>query len=296
MGRALALSVGLKAIWNRRYFFSQRDVLNIAGLKVLQQEPEGSWDFVVGAGPRCAAPVIGWSRHLGSRSIYYGNPRIPFVREFDALIRARNCWWSGSGVIQHIRPNDIDASVLPKPTALSGDQRLVLSIFVGGNKNWTDQTASDFRVAMSLLAERMTLRVFNSRRTPDFMSDALEEITRGLPGHEGGDHRYFDQRVTGFGSNHSGYAADAILVTADSMSMITEAVCSQRPVGILQTRGHAMPAADRSEVKPLLQARHAVLLDMKKPDLGAWTALLAGCNPYRRDHTGDLANALRAIL
>lgn len=271
-------------------------VSNIGSLNVLKKEPEGSWDFVLGAGPRCAAPVMAWSRHLRARSIYYGNPRIPFVKEFDALVRAKPCWWSGSPIIQHIRPNDIDATHLPKPNSFGGHDRTVMAIFVGGNKNWSAQTVQDFKSALFLLAKRMTLKVYNSRRTPDFVSDGLKDVLASLRHHEGGDHLYQDHRVTGFGSNHSGYAADAILVTADSMSMITEAVCSQRPVGILKTRGHTMPAADRLEVRPLLDAGHAVMVDLKEPNIDAWISMLKACNPYRRDHTGDLATSLQAVL
>ena len=108
--------------------------------------------------------------------------------------------------------------------------------------------------------------------------------------------KVIDYRVGGTGSITEAFSCDAMLVTADSMSMITEGVAARRPVAVLEPAG-LRPSRDTATVADLeRQGRLArIPLAGVRAAQDLLTALSA-CRPMTENHLERLADLLEPVL
>jgi len=218
----------------------------------LEAWPERA-DVVVSTGPATAAANIAAARRLSARSLYCGFPKWP-VTGFSLILspvpsRSRR-------VVVTPRPTSVDGEALPapRPLATPGDRTIAL-LFGGDTKHHSYTLAEVDTLATRLsavLAARTTwsLLAFDSRRTEPRLFDRLQNAMAPF-GERVRMHRYQDG---GMASNAAAFQADLVIVTADSLSMTTEALASSRPTLVAAADSYIGPARDRAEFESLARA------------------------------------------
>ncbi|MCF3935114.1 mitochondrial fission ELM1 family protein [Acuticoccus sp. M5D2P5] len=222
-------------------------------------------DIVVSTGPATAAANIAIARRYRAKNIYCGFPKWP-VRGFHVIVSPIP---SGSAaVLEAPRPSNIDATALPAPRPLKETGPRTLALLFGGESKHYAYTHSDMtRLAASLRAilERetdWTLDVYDSRRTATGLFDAFLDALAPL-GPRLTAHRF---AAGGVASNADAYAADLVMVTADSLSMVTESISAARPTLVIRAENYVGPARDRLEIDTLISRRLVAATDFAALD------------------------------
>lgn len=192
-----------------------------------------------------------------------------------------------------IKPAAIDPDALPAPRPwtgmTSGDERSI-GVLIGGPASNADFKASDWAQLARLLsacavAPGMTLRIATSPRTPPDAYAALEPLKAR------GNVELIDYRVAGPGSAGPVYECDAMLVTGDSMSMITEAVAAQRPAVALRPAS-TKPHADDEAVETLMKDKYLRAIALRDASPAALDEAFASITPMRENHLDVLAETI----
>jgi mitochondrial fission protein ELM1 len=130
-----------------------------------------------------------------------------------------------------------------------------------------------------------------SRRTPDAFYKACAPVVADKDIVA----TFIDHRQAGTGSIAEGYAADAIFVTSDSMSMITEGVAARRPVIVL-TPERTQPFRDNEAVDDLATDNRVAVLPVRDANPGQIAAKLQSLTPMTENHLDRLAEIVAAAL
>lgn len=202
-------------------------------------------DVVVSTGPSTAAANIAAARRLGARNVYCGFPKWP-VLGYTVLLSPVP---SRSKRVAHVpRPSDIDAADFPPPRPLARAGERVIALLFGGESKHYRYTAGDMDALAASLSGLIAalpdarFLLFDSRRTDAVLFDRL---VAGLPA-ERVDVRRF--AAGGVASNRDAFGADLVLVSADSLSMITESLAAARPTLVIRAAGYHGPRRDREEI------------------------------------------------
>jgi mitochondrial fission protein ELM1 len=191
-----------------------------------------------GAGARVAAAL----RRPGVRVVAVQNPRMAAAK-FDLVVAARHDGIAGPNVIvtrtalHRATPARLAAEAARWAPVFAGLNRPLLAVLLGGNNG---RYRFDLGVARTLAAQLVRLMdasgggvvLTPSRRTPPEVMALLRAalLPRGAWIWDSkGDNPYFG--MLGL--------ADAILCTADSVSMVSEAVATAAPVFLLRLPGRS---------------------------------------------------------
>ncbi len=198
-------------------------------------------DLVVACGRNAALPALLVRRLSGARTVaaQIQDPRVG-RGEFDLMVVPEHDRLRGPRVIltrgatHRVTRKRLEEAKARFP-ALAAMPRPVLSVLIGGsNRSYRLSLAKLAEIAEALAAvlrtEGGSVLLTPSRRTGEAGLALLRERLRGLPAEiwEGkGENPYF------------GYLAfaDAFLVTADSVSMVSEAAATGKPVHIIDLPG-----------------------------------------------------------
>ncbi|GBD50018.1 ELM1/GtrOC1 family putative glycosyltransferase [Methylopila sp. Yamaguchi] len=274
--------------WSARYEAAHADAPSPVALA---REP---FDIVVSAGPSTGAANIALARATGARSIYFGFPKLPLIREFDLLLRPdqpRLGFGPGEVVL---RPSEIDPDLLPPPRR--GAERKRVALMLGGVTKFHTFTDQDFQgfaaIVRTLTAAGLEVVVSNSRRTPPDAFDAF--VSELAP--RGAKVTIIDFRRGGLMSNADVFATDAIIVTADSMSMIAEAIAARRPTVVARPDGYRPPARDAREIATHVRSNLALESSVSALALLDWINRLDGLRTLETNPLDRLADVLSAVL
>jgi mitochondrial fission protein ELM1 len=206
------------------------------------------WPRLVIASGRRAAPVALWlKRRSGARLVHVMRPGVAPAR-FDLLVVPRHDRAQpASNVIEVIgAPHRVTAAALAEAAAAWAPRvahlpRPRVALLVGGPvraEGLSPLLARDLatRVAALALAAGGSVLATTSRRTGAAAEDALAEGLQAVP--------HLLHRFGGGGDNpYLGLLglADAIVVTGDSVSMLSEACATAAPVFFWSPRGLAGP-------------------------------------------------------
>jgi len=200
------------------------------------------WPRLVIATGRRAMPYAVFLRRLSkgaTRAVYIQNPRIDSFN-FDLVIAPEHDGIEGPNVIRtlgalnRVTPQRLAEAAATEAPALEGLPRPYVMVVLGGNSKTHSMTAGatkDLTAQLRALSDTgASLLVTTSRRTPPEAVLILREALKGLP------HRLYDQS----GPNpYFGWLglADAIVVTSDSVNMVTEAASTGKPVMVAALPG-----------------------------------------------------------
>jgi hypothetical protein len=208
---------------------------------------------VVSTGPATAAANIAAARRLSARSLYCGFPKWP-VTGFSLILSPVPS--RSPRVAFTPRPTSVDGKMLPAPRPLAAPgERMIALLFGGDTKHHCYSPAEMDTLAESLSAilaarPRWSLLAFDSRRTAATLFDRFQDAMAPL-GERVRIHRFAH---SGVASNAPAFRADLALVTADSLSMTTEALAASRPTLVAAAEKYVGPARDRAELEWLARA------------------------------------------
>ncbi len=192
-----------------------------------------------------------------------------------------------------IKPAAIDPDALPKPRPwegfASGEERSI-GVLVGGptaNAAFDDSDWDSLARLLSDCADEtgVSLTLATSPRTSPAAYEALEPLATRA------NVRFIDFREAGPGSAGPVYECDAMLVTSDSMSMITEAVAAQRPAIALQPAS-TKPHADDEAIETLVKDNYLRVIALSDASTDALNSAFASIAPMRENHLDILAETI----
>lgn len=189
--------------------------------------PEHPPDLIVGAGRACQWPMLAAARALGGRSIYCMKPTLP-AKLFDlCLIPQHDNPRRGS----HVEPT---VGVLNDITLTGREPKRHCLVLVGGpsrHHGW-DEASLLMQVEAVIARAEEPVIVCDSRRTPPGTRDALLERLAKTTQAEVSFHPAEASPSDWLRSALAG--ARTAWVTADSVSMIFEALTAGAGVGLLE--------------------------------------------------------------
>lgn len=194
-------------------------------------------DLVFASGRRAIVPTL-WLKKKSPRTkiVYFQNPKIP-SHHFDAVICPQHDGYTGPNVITtlgatHRITEDKLTRAATTFSHLNPDNKPVLSVIIGGpNKKYSMPYDFADRLYHDLIAlndQGWRVLVTLSRRTPGDITQKMLSLPKEIYlWHGAGDNPYFG--LLGL--------ANAIIVTCDSVSMISEACATSVPVYLYKLDG-----------------------------------------------------------
>ena len=218
----------------------------VAGAKVPVEKP----DLIVSAGGATLPANIFLARHFDVPNIFCGTIRKIPADAFQAILVPYKQFENTPPYIVALKPCNID----PDKTFPARSKSSILFL-LGGDCKTHHYTKQDWDTLLKIITEACesststfdNVVVCNSRRTDDYVSDQLIALSKRLP-----SLIYHDYRKTGaFNIEEELIQASFVVVSEDSNSMITEAVCSQSPLCVYQPESRNLSGLEESYIRNL---------------------------------------------
>jgi uncharacterized protein len=198
-------------------------------------------DIVIGCGRNSVAPARMIKRASGGRAFWVQVQDPRFARsEIDLIVAPRHDPAPGEnvfrtlGAVHRVTPEKLAADAARWAPTFAALPRPLVAVLIGGDNSVYRLTEERFGALcdrlVALAKSGVGLAITPSRRTGDTQRAMLQKRLAGLPAfiwNGSGDNPYF--AMLG--------AADAIIATADSVSMISEAASTGKPVHIIELEG-----------------------------------------------------------
>jgi mitochondrial fission protein ELM1 len=257
-------------------------------------------DLIVSAGAETLAANVWLARMRGKPNLFYGSLRLFRPDDFALVLTSYARQVTSPKHALALKPSRLDPDSLgtpPEPPGRSLPQ--TLGFLIGGDAGPIQFRQEDWAAILSLI--RTTGRdggvrwlVANSRRTPDHFSDALAAEARltGSP-----IASFLDVRSSGPGTLPQilGPSA-AVLCTADSSSMLSEAIWARRPV--IEVEPHRCPlTADEAEYRAWLRRSNwCGTLTIRSATPASLASALGSIRPASNNPQAELAQLIRQRL
>ena len=214
-----------------------------APLRMVGGLPEIAGGLAIGAGGMAGAVGASLRRQRGIPVVQVQNPRMP-LRHFDLVVVNRHDEITGPNVVvtrtalHRVTPTRLAAARAEWAGRLAPPGQRLVSVLVGGsNGRYRLDAATAGALATALAAlmradPAVAVAVTPSRRTDPAVTATLRAAVAPLGGTvwDGtGENPYFAMLAL----------ADAIVVTADSVSMVSEAVATAAPVFVVPLPGRS---------------------------------------------------------
>jgi uncharacterized protein len=198
-------------------------------------------DIVIGCGRNSVAPARMIKRASGGRAFWVQVQDPRFARsEIDLIVAPRHDPAPGEnvfrtlGAVHRVTPEKLAADAARWAPTFAALPRPLVAVLIGGDNSVYRLTEERFGALcdrlVALAKSGVGLAITPSRRTGDTQRAMLQKRLAGLPAFiwdGSGDNPYFAMLGT----------ADAIIATADSVSMISEAASTGKPVHIIELEG-----------------------------------------------------------
>jgi len=203
---------------------------------------EPPWpDIVIGCGRNSIVPARLVKRASGGRTFWVQVQDPRFARnEIDLIVAPRHDPAPGGnvfrtlGAVHRVTETKLAADKARWAPVFAALPRPLIAVLIGGDNNVYRLTEQSFGALcdrlVALAKSGVGLAITPSRRTADAQRAMLQKRLADLPAYiwdGSGENPYFGMLGT----------ADAILVTADSVSMISEAAATGKPVHIVELEG-----------------------------------------------------------
>jgi uncharacterized protein len=207
----------------------------------------GPFQLVVSAGGDTLAANVAAKRMFQCPNVFYGSLRRYRANDFSLALTSYVAQVQHANQAMTLKPSAFDPDTLRVARAIWREgvgERPVLGLLVGGNSGTVRFDDTDWASLLTLLGEDHPAKpqwvVANSRRTPTTFSDGLAELAARTDRVQ-----FIDVRAAGPGTLLDLFdRCDAIAVSVDSSSMVSEAVWSRRPVVVLAPQVAQLPALE----------------------------------------------------
>jgi uncharacterized protein len=263
---------------------------SVYGLK----PPEtGLYDVVVSAGAETLAANVACARLAGAANIFYGSLRLFRPENFSLVLTS----YAGNAVRPRhamvLKPSGIPWRTERPPSVGPARPPATAVLLLGGDAGTTTFAANDWDRLLAFVVATHAAHgtrwiIANSRRTPNIVSDRLVAATMmaTLP-----VQTFIDVRAPATKTLAAAFAeAEAVLVTDDSSSMVSEAISAGLPTVGARPVKHTLPL-DEAGYRAYLTDKHwheAIDIAALTPD--AWLAALSEIKPLQQDPLEQLAD------
>jgi hypothetical protein len=251
-------------------------------------------DHVIASGRPTIAAGILIARLSGARFLYVGR-----ALHYD--------WRDFAGVLVHDPaaadrprhalapiPSPVRARGLPPPRPVVASGGAEVALLLGGPSHSHRYEEAEWAALAGAVAElaRRGWRwsVATSRRTPASAARLFAALAT-----DGALARFVDFAAAGPGSADPLFAADALVVTGDSMSMIAEASAALRPVVVLRP-SRVKPSADDAMLAAMERDDGVTVVPFAGLSADSLAAALVAARPAREDPSLRLLCAASAAL
>ena len=254
---------------------------------------------IVGSGRPAVPPGILLARHFGVPFVYAGlADGMRLARLVDLMLVSVARFADAPNAVFTPVPSLVAPDRLPIPRTLATSVDLAgahLGLLLGGDAHSHTFTSADWNDIARLVRELRVSHgvrwtVTNSRRTAEIAGDLFAGLER-----DGIVDRFIDWRRAGSGSVDTCLSADAVLVTEDSVSMMSEAVAARRPVVALRPRRVVETLVD-DIVGTLVDSGAMAVLPLATTTGADVAATLLRLTPIAADHRDTIAAAIRSRL
>ena len=255
--------------------------------------------LVVSAGGDTLAANISAARHFRVPNIFFGSLRKYRAEDFSLVL---NCYDIETPAENHLR---IPKPVPADPLQLPGTQRLanglpaIAGLLIGGDAGTVTYAPGDWDRLIAFLQEtheRLGLKwiVSTSRRTPAAVADRLAVLAKEP---QSPITRFIDVRTAGPGSLGLLFAnSGAIVVTADSSAMLSEAIWMKKPVLAVAPAKLHHPSKELAYRRRLEAEGVCREIPLAALDATTFAAALGQITPIPGNPQADLATLLREKL
>ncbi len=249
-------------------------------------------DLVVSAGAETLAANIACARLLGAANLFYGSLRAFRPQDFSLVLTSYPANAKRPRHALALKPSAAAAAIrrLGHTPPEKPPQRI--AVLVGGPSGESTYTNSDwnalFRLFAALVAKGIGVKVSNSRRTPAAVTARLRATMLDNFADVGSPSAPTLADILG--------ASDAVLVTDESSSMVSDGVAAGRPVLGLAPAQHALTGDERDYRHYLNQSGCYTTASLESVTADSALAALALLTPMTTDPGLTLAALLRDRL
>lgn len=256
-------------------------------------------DIIISAGAKTLGVNVALARIWGVPNVFSGSTRGFSLDRFSLVLTPYSSVGEPPKILAGPKPTPIDPDTIPSGRNLqeTKDMRGArVSILIGGPTEYAKFGPSDWARLVQLieaLAEEFScqITIVTSPRTPD---QAYASLTP-LVNRANGAVSLIDFRKEGAGSIGAAFDCDVVLVTRDSMSMITEAALSRRPVIALEPqRVHAH--RDDEAVADLVKSHLLHVVPLKEVSAKGLAIAAAALVPLVENHLDRLGEAVDRLI
>lgn len=256
-------------------------------------------DVVISAGGATIGANAALAKIFGVPNIFAGSLRGLPAEAFRMVLLPYPSAATHPAITITPKPSPIDLDRLPPPKALRSAEDLMglrITLMLGGPTPKAPFDSQDWQelggLCEALLQEwRASLSVVTSRRTPDDAYGAFEPVLERWRDQV----TLIDYRRSGAGSIDQSLDTDLVMVTADSMSMMTEAAFSRRPAIALAPRGMGVDR-DTEAVEALVQEGWLGVCEINASSPSALGEMALTLSPMAENHLDRLARLLAPAL
>lgn len=256
-------------------------------------------DAVVSSGRPTIAAGILLSRHFGVPFVYSGKVTGYDPHAVTLQLVASPRYGGDVGCAWTPVPTKIEPEAYPPPRPLRTVVDLAgadLALLIGGEAHGHHYTTAEWKDLAAFVgasADRLGIRwhVSTSRRSPQFLGDLFADLEA-----EGRLAEFVDYRKAQAGSADRLYGCDAVVVTEDSVSMLSEAQAARRPVMALKPAAVEDSSANEA-IAALAGAGGLAIMPLAGLDPERFARTLVRLAPTRAPDPRDLiAEAIAPIL
>lgn len=253
---------------------------------------------VVSAGGSTLGANVALSRIWDVPNIFSGSTRGYPLEAFRLVLSPYAHAAVAPNVVAGPKPTPFDPDSLPLPRRIRSPEDIVgarISVLVGGPTPYAAFGHEDWE-RLAALVEGLVFQqgccvtVVTSPRTPESAYAHLTPLARLT-----GSVSVVDYRSSGPGSIEAAFDCDALLITSDSMSMMTEAAVSRRPAVALAPR-IVQASKDDEAVSGLVAARWLAVLPLAETGVDTLARAIAALEPIAHNHLDRLAERLFSLI
>jgi hypothetical protein len=259
----------------------------------------GTPRLIVSAGAETLAANIAAARITGARNVFYGSLRNFRPEHFALALTSYAEDAREANQRMMLKPNRLDPDQINGPSVPAGRAPARAALLIGGDAGTIAYSEADWDRLIdfvSMAARELGVRwvVSTSRRTPDAVADRFAGMVRRP---EAGIETFIDVRTPGAPGMDTIFAvADAVVATADSSSMISEAVWARRPVLAVSPTAFRLDAKEQAYRRYLADNGWSRTLAIALLSPATFVAALGQIRVYAGNAQEDLAALLATTV
>lgn len=259
-------------------------------------------DLVISAGGDTIAANVAAASVLGVPNIFCGSLRHVPPERFALIVSSYQRHAHRPRHLICLKPSGMDPDQLGRPLVVPrygpANRPARAALLIGGDSGLFHYQPDEWRALLGFLpalhqAWGTRWLVSTSRRTPDWVADAVAELAAA----SGAIERVIDYRTVGPGTLPSVFAnCDAVLCTEDSSTMISEAIAARLPVVGIAPMSHSFKPEEAEYRAFMLAQNWCRFLPMATLSIDSFGSALNGVTPMASNHLDALAQRLVAAL